>query len=67
LRVTRINPEAVAPPIGTYSHALRVESGDATWIYASGQLAFDPEGVLVGVGDLRAQTEQVFTNLRAIL
>jgi reactive intermediate/imine deaminase len=62
-----VNPEAVAPPIGTYSHAIRVEAGDATWIYVSGQLAFDAGGTLVGVGDLRAQTEQVFANLRAIL
>jgi reactive intermediate/imine deaminase len=67
MRVTRTNPEAVAPPIGTYSHAIRVESGDTAWIYVSGQLAFDAEGTLVGVGDLAAQTTQVFENLRAIL
>jgi len=33
----------------------------------SGQVALDTEGNLVGPGDLRAQTQQVFENLRAIL
>jgi reactive intermediate/imine deaminase len=67
MRATRSNPETVAAPVGTYSHAVRVETSDAVWIYASGQIANDPEGWLVGPGDLRAQTRQVFENLRAIL
>lgn len=67
MRATRSNPETVAAPMGTYSHAVRVEGSDAVWIYVSGQIANDPEGGLVGPGDLRAQTRQVFENLRAIL
>jgi reactive intermediate/imine deaminase len=67
VRTTRLNPDTVAPPIGSYSHAVRVEAGDAVWIYVSGQLAFDQAGELVGRGDLRAQTEQVFENLARIL
>lgn len=67
MRTTRLNPDAVAPPIGSYSHAVRVEVGDAVWVYVSGQLAFDAEGQLVGRGDLRAQTEQVYENLARIL
>ena len=67
MRTTRLNPDTVAPPIGSYSQAVRVESGDAVWIYVSGQVALDVQGRLVGAGDLRAQTEQVFENLRAIL
>ncbi|HEY8114806.1 MAG TPA: RidA family protein [Actinomycetota bacterium] len=67
MRATRSNPETVAAPMGTYSHAVRVEASDAVWIYVSGQIANDPEGGLVGPGDLRAQTRQVFENLRAIL
>jgi enamine deaminase RidA (YjgF/YER057c/UK114 family) len=46
---------------------VRVETTEATWIYVSGQIANDLEGNLVGPGDLRAQTQQVFENLRAIL
>lgn len=67
MRMTRSNPETVARPIGTYSQVVRVETADATWIYVSGQLALDIDGNLVGPGDLRAQTRQVFENLRAIL
>jgi reactive intermediate/imine deaminase len=67
MRATRSNPETVAAPMGTYSHAVRVETSDAVWIYVSGQIANDPEGGLVGPGDLRAQTRQVFENLKAIL
>jgi 2-iminobutanoate/2-iminopropanoate deaminase len=67
MRATRSNPDTVAAPVGTYSQAVRVETGDAVWIHVSGQIAIDREGNLVGPGDLRAQTRQVFENLRAIL
>jgi reactive intermediate/imine deaminase len=67
MRMTRSNPSTVASPIGTYSHAVRVETEDAVWIYVSGQIAQDAEGDLVGVGDLAAQTDQVFQNLVHVL
>jgi len=67
VRAIRSNPETVAAPVGSYSHAVRVETGDAAWIHVAGQIANDLEGNLVGPGDLRAQTRQVFENLRAIL
>ena len=67
MRATRSNPETVAAPMGTYSQAVRVETGDAVWIHVSGQIAIDLEGNLVGPGDVRAQTRQVFENLKAIL
>jgi 2-iminobutanoate/2-iminopropanoate deaminase len=67
MRTTRSNPDTIAAPVGRYSHAVRVEAGDAVWIYVSGQIANDLEGNLIGPGDLRAQTRQVFENLRQIL
>lgn len=67
VQTSRVNPEAVHPPVGTYSHAVLVETADGTWIYVSGQVALDPEGRLVGPGDMKAQTRQVFENLRQIL
>ena len=67
MRATRSNPDTVAAPMGTYSQAVRVETGDAVWIHVSGQIAIDLEGTLVGPGDVRAQTRQVFENLKAIL
>jgi 2-iminobutanoate/2-iminopropanoate deaminase len=67
MQTIKTNPTGVHPPVGTYSHAVRVETGETTWIYISGQVALDPEGNLVAPNDLRAQTERVFENLRAIL
>ena len=46
-----------------YSHAVRM--GDL--IFVAGQVPRDRNGDLVGKGDVRAQTEQVFENLRAVL
>ncbi|HYG71551.1 MAG TPA: RidA family protein [Actinomycetota bacterium] len=67
MRLERSNPDGVSPPLGTYSHVVRVETGDAVWLHVSGQIAVDPTGAMVGVGDMRAQTERVYENLRAIL
>jgi reactive intermediate/imine deaminase len=36
-------------------------------IYVSGQVAYDPNGTLVGEGDMKAQTRQVFDNIRSVL
>jgi reactive intermediate/imine deaminase len=36
-------------------------------IYVSGQIAYSPEGKLVGEGDIKAQTRQVFQNIKDIL
>jgi 2-iminobutanoate/2-iminopropanoate deaminase len=67
VRTSRLNPETVSAPLGTYSHSVRAETSEGTWIHVSGQIANDVDGELVGPGDLRAQTRQVFENLKAIL
>lgn len=36
-------------------------------IYVSGTLAQDPEGKVVGVGDMTVQARQVFRNIEAVL
>ena len=46
-----------------YTHV--VEAGKGRTIYISGQIALDSAGKLVGRGDFRAQTEQVFENIKA--
>ena len=38
-----------------------------TTIYVSGQVAFDPDGNVVGDGDMGAQSRQVFNNIRDVL
>lgn len=59
---TIVQPKTSPAPVGPYSHAVRV--GD--FLFCSGQIPLDAEGQLVP-GDIRAQTEQVLRNVRAIL
>ena len=59
-----INPPTLAAPRG-YTHAVTVTSGKMVFI--SGQVAFNVKGELVGKGDLRAQTQQVYENLKNAL
>jgi enamine deaminase RidA (YjgF/YER057c/UK114 family) len=59
-----INPDTIAQPFG-YTHV--VETRGSRTIYISGQIAFDLERNIVGVGDMRAQAEQVFKNLQSAL
>lgn len=59
-----INPPAISKPTG-YTHVVEVTGGKT--VYISGQIAFDAAGNVVGVGDLAAQTQQVFANLKAAL
>ena len=49
-----------------YSQAV-VVSGAAKTIYVGGQNAVDASGAIIGKGDLKAQTEQVFKNLQLAL
>jgi enamine deaminase RidA (YjgF/YER057c/UK114 family) len=44
-----------------------VVTGPAKTIYIGGQDAVDASGQIVGKGDIRAQTEQVFANLQTAL
>lgn len=59
-----INPPSMAAPRG-YSHVAEVRGGRI--IYLAGQVALDKAGKVVGKGDFRAQTEQVFENIGAAL
>jgi 2-iminobutanoate/2-iminopropanoate deaminase len=60
---TIIRPAGAVPPVGPYSHAVRV--GDL--LFCSGQIPLDPTtGVVVG-GDIRGQTQRVLENIRLIL
>lgn len=58
------NPDSIHPTSG-YTHIVEATGGRT--VYISGQIAFDREGKLVGEGDMRAQAEQVFANLKAAL
>ena len=59
-----IHPSSVHSTAGVgYSHVAK--AGDT--VYIAGQIALDPGGNLVGKGDIKAQTHQVYANLQAIL
>jgi enamine deaminase RidA (YjgF/YER057c/UK114 family) len=59
---TILAPPTVHKTVG-YSHAIR--SGNT--LYISGQVPQDVNGKLVGPGDIKAQGEQVYANLRAVV
>ena len=60
--VTFLSPKSMHEPRG-YSHAAKVGSGSVLFI--AGQVPLDGSGKLVGSGDFRAQSQQVFANLQA--
>ncbi|WP_243286225.1 RidA family protein [Geothrix terrae] len=62
--VRYLNPATLPKPNG-YSHVVEVEGGRT--LYVSGQIALDKDGALVGKGDLKTQTRQVFENLQSAL
>jgi enamine deaminase RidA (YjgF/YER057c/UK114 family) len=58
------SPATLPPPTG-YSHVAKVNKG--TLVYIAGQVSSDASGKLVGEGDLGAQSEQVFKNVKLAL
>jgi 2-iminobutanoate/2-iminopropanoate deaminase len=56
---TYFEPAGIAPPPEPYAHVIRC--GDT--LYVAGQVAFDEENQIVGVGDPRRQAEQVWRNI----
>lgn len=62
---TYLQPSNVPKPAGDYSQGVKIKGG--TLIVISGQVPWDADGKLVGPGDLKAQTHQVFKNLQNML
>jgi enamine deaminase RidA (YjgF/YER057c/UK114 family) len=64
MSVRYLNPETLSVPPG-YTHVVEVRGGRT--VYISGQVPLDKAGNVVGIGDFRAQTIQVFENLKFAL
>ena len=62
-RIVRL--KNVYEPISSSSQAVQVK-GDSL-LFISGQVSVDSDGNLVGKGDIKIQTKQVFENLKAIV
>jgi enamine deaminase RidA (YjgF/YER057c/UK114 family) len=65
MKIEFIDPPDLCPTFG-WTQVATVE-GAAKTIYVSGQVAVDAKGIVVGKGDLKRQTEQVFDNLTIAL
>lgn len=53
----------IAPPVGPFSPAIRA----GEFVFLSGHVAQSPTTGKLIAGDVSAQTEQIFQNLRAVL
>jgi 2-iminobutanoate/2-iminopropanoate deaminase len=60
---TIIKPAKSPAAVGPYNHAVRV--GDL--LFCAGQIPIDPATGNVIIGDIKAQTERVLQNVKAIL
>jgi len=60
---TIIKPKNSPAPIGPYNHAVRL----GNLLFCSGQIPLDPATGNLVSGDIRAQTERVLENVKAIL
>ena len=59
------NPTEIWQPFGAFSMAAM--PGEGQLVFLKGQVALDPNGALVGEGDMRAQLRQVLENIAAVL
>lgn len=61
MKTERLNPKGLfESPYFTHTVAV---TGATKLVYVSGQVSYDQSGAVVGKGDMRAQTEQVFQSL----
>ena len=61
MKKQNFNPEELGTP-RFYTHAVAI-TGGGRLVYVSGQVAYDRDGKIVGKGDMRAQSVQVFENV----
>src|SRR5437868_2585923 len=60
---TVIRPAKSAPAVGPYNHGVR--TGDL--LFCAGQIPLDPSTGNLVAGDIKAQTQRVIENIKAIL
>jgi reactive intermediate/imine deaminase len=62
----QITSTKLAKPNGHFSQAMAIEARGKL-VFVSGLTARNAEGVIVGIGDIEAQTRQVCENLKAAM
>ena len=61
-----LRPENLSfQPRPSYPYSPGARGGD--YVYTAGQVAWNDKGEIVGIGDVRAQTRQVLSNIESIL
>lgn len=60
-----VHSDAAPAAIGTYSQAIRIDSGQAL-VFLSGQIPLDPQTMELVDGDFDARARRVFDNLKAV-
>lgn len=58
-----INTSEAPAPIGPYNQAVMI----GNTLYTSGQVAFDPETMVLVLDDIQTETRQVMENMKAVL
>ncbi len=61
--IESIQTDRAPQAIGPYSQAIKANG----MVFASGQIPLDPSTMQIIDGDVRAQTEQVLNNMKAVL
>ncbi len=61
MRKHHLNPKELFDP-RFFTHTVSI-AGPAKLVYISGQVSYDRDGIVVGKGDIGAQSEQVFKSL----
>jgi 2-iminobutanoate/2-iminopropanoate deaminase len=64
--IESIRTDRAPQAIGPYTQAVKTDGANGL-VFASGQIPLDPETMQIVGGDIRAQTEQVLKNLKAVL
>lgn len=59
---TTMNPEGLPVPRGSYSLVTIAQPG--RMVFVAGQTASDPQGNVVGIGDVRAQTRYIIEKIQ---
>ena len=67
MRHRRVHTDQAPAAIGPYSQAICLDPGEGGLVFASGQIALDPETGELVEGDVAAQVERVMQNLAAVL
>ncbi|HEY2794808.1 MAG TPA: RidA family protein [Micromonosporaceae bacterium] len=68
MRLTLDNPAGVPAPYGDrFANVARIDHGDGALLLLSGQAGVDDAGVVVGPGDVVAQSERIFAVAGALL